>query len=343
MRFIVCVCLAAALSSVFAASLTQPGTGPGAGTRYATDAYPGFDNEDEMVKPSRKDPRLFGWLNGPKKENAAEQFAYCLELIEEESYSKAAKQLDALVREWPTASEAPEAQLMLAETLLDKLDDLDEAFSEFRYLLDFYSLQCDYNATADKLYKVAGRMREEGKSILFFRFRNTVDVRRAFECCVLRAPGAAWTPDAMLTIAELREEEGRFTEAIKVYENLRNLHPDSPQAKTALYRESRTRMSVLREHEYNRLRCRDTIAFLKMAGAGCEEQFAQDIAQWLGEAQAMLEKEAYLAAKFYDSKTRTARSAVNAYEGFLSEFPSGVYSGEVKARLEELKNNGGSK
>ena len=102
-------------------------------------------------------------------------------------------------------------------------------------------------------------------------------------------------------------------------------------------------MSVLREHEYNRLRCRDTIAFLKMAGAGCEEQFAQEIAQWLGEAQAMLEKEAYLAAKFYDSKTRTARSAVNAYEGFLSEFPSGVYSGEVKARLEELKNNGGSK
>jgi TolA-binding protein len=343
MRFIVCLCLLAALSSVFAASLTQPGMGPGAGTRYATDAYPGFDSEDEMVKPSRKEPRLFGWLNGPKKDNASEQLVYCRELLEEESYSKAAKHLDALVREWPTSTEAPEAQMLLAETLFEKLDDLDEAFSEFRYLLDFYSLQCDYNAIADKLYQTAGRMRAEGKSILFFRFRNTVDVRRAFECCVLRAPGAPWTPDAMLTIAELREEEGRFAEAIKVYENLRSLHPESSQAKTAFYREAGTRMTVLREHEYNRSRCRDTIAFLKMAEAGCEESLSDKVAQWLGEAQAMLEKEAYLAAKFYDSKTRTARSAINAYEGFLSEFPSGVYSGEVKTRLEELKNNGGLK
>ncbi len=343
MRFIVCVCLAAALPRVFAASLTQPGTGPGAGTRYATDAYPGFDSEDEMIKPSRKEPRLFGWLTGPKKDSAAGQLAYCRELIGEESYSKAAKHLDALVREWPTSSEAPEAQRMLAETLFRNLDDLDGAFSEFRYLLDFYSLQCDYNATADKLYRVAEKMREEGKTILFFRFRNTVDVRRAFECCVLRAPGASWTPDAMLTIAELREDEGRFSEAIKVYENLRNLHPESAQAKTALYREARTRMTVLREHEYNRSRCRDTIAFLKLAGAGCEESVADEVARWLAEAQAVLEKEAYLAAKFYDSRTRTARSAINAYEGFLAEFPSGVYAGEVKARLEELKNNGGLK
>ena len=332
-----------ALSTVVASSSAHPGTGPGAGTRYATDAYPGFDSEGEMIKPSRKEPRLFGWLNGPKKDGAAEQFAYCRELMEEESYSKAAKHLDALVREWPTAGEAPQAQLLLAEIQLEKLDDLDEAFAEYRYLLDFYSLQCDYNAIADKLYQVAQKMREEGKTVLFFRFRNTVDVRRAFECCVLRAPGAAWAPDAMLTVADLREEEGKFTEAVKVYENLRNLHPESAQAKRALYREAKTRMTVLREHEYNRSRSRDTIAFLKLAETGCEEQFAAEVSRWLAEARAVLERESYLAAKFYDSKTRTARSAINAYEGFLAEFPDGVYAGEVKRRLDELKNNGGSK
>ena len=342
-KFIVCACLAAALSSDLAASSAQPGTGPVSGMRYATDAYPGFDCEEDMIKPSRKEPRLFGWLNGPKKDNAAEQFAYCRELAGEESYSKAAKQLDALVREWPTAAEAPKAQLMLAEIQFEKIGDLDEAFAEYRYLLDFYSLQCDFNAAADKLYQTARKMREEGKSILFFRFRNTVDVRRAFECCVLRAPGASWSPQAMLTVADLREEEGKFVEAVKVYENLRNLYPDSAQTKLAFYREAKTRMTVLREHEYNRSRCRDTIAFLKLAAAGCDEQVAAEISQWIAEAEGLLEKEAYLSAKFYDSRTRTARSAVNAYEVFLTEFPSGVYAGEVKARLEELKNSGGLK
>jgi TolA-binding protein len=342
-RYILCACLAAAIAPVFAASPTQPGTGPGAGARYATDAYPGFDSEEEMVKPSRKEPRLFGWINGPKKESAAEQLAYCKELVADESYSKAVKHLDALVREWPTAAEAPQAQLMLAQLLLEKIDDLEEAFAEYRYLLDFYSLQCDYNAIADKLYELARKMRVEGKTIVFFRFRNTVDVRRAFECCVLRAPGAAWTPDAMLTIAELREEEGKFTEAIKVYENLRSIYPNSEQSVTSLYREAKVRMEVLREHEYNRSRCRDTIAFLKLAEKGCDDQYRAEISQWLDEARGMLEKEAFLAAKFYDSKTRTARSAINAYEGFLSEFPCGVYAEEVKARLDELKANGGTK
>ena len=339
-KIIVCACLAATLSSAVAAALNQPGVGPGAGTRYATDAYPGFDSEEEMIKPSRKEPRLFGWFNGPKKNDSAAQFAYCEELIKDESYSKAAKELDALVRQWPVSAEASKAQQLLADIQLEKLHDLDEAFSELRYLLDFFSLQCDYNAVADRLYQVAGMMREEGKTILFFRFRNTVDVRRAYECCVLRAPGAAWVPDAMLTIADLREEEGKLAEAIKVCENLRNIHADSVQAKTALVKEARIRMDLLREYEYNRLRCRDTIDFLKMAETRCDGDDRAGLASLRGQAQRMLENEAYLSAKFYDSKTRTARSAISAYEKFLLEFPASVHAETVKLRLEELKANG---
>ena len=202
-RITVCACLFAAFAPLLALALNQPGVGPGAGTRYATDAYPGFDSEDEMIKPSRKEPKLFGWITGPKRDDSAGQFAYCEELIAEESYAKAVKGLDALVREWPTSPEAPKAQLKLAELLLEKLDDLDAAFAELRYLVDFYSLQCDYDASVGRLYDIAGKMREEGKTVLFFRFRNTVDVRRAFECCVLRAPGAEWAPAAMFGAGSL--------------------------------------------------------------------------------------------------------------------------------------------
>ena len=85
------------------------------------------------------------------------------------------------------------------------------------------------------------------------------------------------------------------------------------------------------------------VVFLKLAEKGCDDQCRAEISQWLDEARGMLEKEAFLAAKFYDSKTRTARSAINAYEGFLSEFPCGAYAEEVKARLDELKANGGTK
>ena len=331
--------LAFAVSCLAAvASAEQPGLGPGLpNARYATDAYPGFDCEEDNVKPERKEPRWFQFILGPKCDTAADQYAYCQELVKGEDWSKACRELDALVRNWPTAPEACKAQRQMADIRLEKLGDTEDAFADYRYLLDFYSLQCDYAATADKLHEVAGIMKLEGKEIMFVRFANTVDVRRAYEMCVLRAPGASWVPDAMLVIASLREEEGKYTEAIKVYENLRNLHPDSEEAKTAIVREAATRMIVLRDHGYNRARARDTVDFMKMALLCCRPDDVAAVQGCLDEAQGLLEEEAYRAALFYDSATRTKRSAISAYEQFLGDYPQSEHADEIKARIEELK------
>ena len=335
MRLLLAVLVLGCGAVVFA---QQPTLGPGAnGARYATDAYPGFDSEEDNVKPERKEPRWFQFILGPKRDNAADQYAYCQELVEDESWSKACRELDALVRNWPTAPEAWKAQLQMADIRLTKLGDAEDAFADYRYLLDFYSLQCDYAATADKLYEVAGIMKLEGKEIMFVRFANTVDVRRCYEMCVLRAPGARWVPDAMLTIAALREDEGKFTEAIKVYENLRNLHPETEEAKTAVVREAAARMIVLRDHGYNRARALDTVDFMKMAMRLCRPADVAAIQAHMDEARGLLEDEAYRGARFYDSSTRTKRSAVAAYEQFLKDYPQSAHADEIKARIEELK------
>ena len=337
--------LALVASAWAAAALAQsPSATPGAGgvgnARYATDAYPGFDVEDETVKPEKKEPRWFSWITGPNRENASDQYAYCQELVAEGNFSKAAKQLDALVRNWPTAPEAWKAQQQLAEIQVEPLKDFEDAFKSYRYLLDFYSLQCDYKAIADKLYQLAGILKIEGKEIMFVRFENTVDVRRAYEQCVLRAPGAAWVPEAMLTIATLRVDEGKPEEAVKVYENLRNLHPGTEFALTAVCREAEVRMSIIREHEYNRSRCQDTIDYLRLALRTCRPSDAAAIQALLEEAQSMIAEEAYRAAKFYDSRTRTKRSAINAYERFLEDYPQSAHADEIRARLEQLKGAG---
>ncbi|MBO7683095.1 MAG: hypothetical protein J6T51_00025 [Kiritimatiellae bacterium] len=330
--------LLAVLALPAAADHPTPGVGPNA--RYATDAYPGFDNEKETVSPERKEPRWFSFLTGPKRGSPREQIEYCAELMAERDYPKARRQLDALVREWPTSPEAPKAQKALADLCLENLLDYEDAFAEYRYLLDFYSLQCDYNRIADKMYQVAGLMRQEGKEVMFIRFANTVDVRRAYEACVLHAPGASWAPEAMLVIGALREDEGKFGEAAKVYENLRNTHHDSPEAAVALVREAEARMALLRERAYNRARSRETADFLVSALRECRPGDAGRLRGHLAEVRALMEDEAYRGAKFYDSPTRTVRSAVNAYERFLAEYPDSARAGEVRARLDELKGSG---
>ena len=328
----------AALLACLAASAQQPSTGPQSGVRYATDAYPGFDFADSSVKPTKKEPGLFSWWSGPKRDTPAEQLGWCVEQLRSASWGAARRGLDALVRAWPASAEAPRAQKALADLLLRHYLDYGAAFAEYRYLLDFYSMQCDYDAVAAQMYKVANLMRQEGKTVVFFRFANTVEVRQAYEALVLRAPGAEFVPDAMLAIAELREEDGELEEAVAVYENLRNLHASTDQARTALYREARARMELLRRHEYNRDRCRDTIEFLRRAeenGSGVEGR--EDFAAWRAEAVAMIEDEAFGAAKFYDSRTRTRRSAISAYETFVRDYPASIHVPEALERIQALK------
>jgi len=319
-------------------SQNQPGVSPGPGARYATDAYPGFDVTDEAFKPEKKTPRWFSWINGPKKENAADQFAWCQRCESEGSWRAARRGYDALVREWPTAPEAPKAQQRLAEIWLEKYLDYEESFVEYRYLLDFYSMECDFDAIAKKMFQTVELMRQEGKTIVFFRFKNTTDVRRAYESLVLRSAGADFVRGAILTVAQLREDEEQYEKAVAVYENLRNLYPGTDEARTALHREAAVRMKILEMHGYNRARTNDTIDFLKMARRDdLTPEMRADVDKWLSDAKNLLAEEAYQSAKFYDSRTRTTRSAISAYERFIEDYPDSPYVQKILERLMKLK------
>ena len=334
------VLFAACVMAAGAVFATAPGTSPGPGVHYATDAFPGFDREAPL--PDRKkEPRWFSWANGPSKEDAASQYAYASACMASNSWRAARRGFDALIREWPTSPEAPKAQEALADMYLEHYLEYENAFREYKYLLDYYSTQCDFDAIAFRLYEVAKLMREEGKSILFVRFDNTVTVRRAFEAVVLRAPGARFAAEALLTIGELREDDQDYEQAIQVYENLRNLYAHSPEAKKALIREARCRMQILHDHGYNRNRNQDTINFLKLAlQSNPAPEDRAELSDYLTEAVRNIEDEAYASAKFYDSRTRTKSSAVNAYERFLKTYPASEHAEEVRRRLAELQEEG---
>ena len=330
--------LAAAVAALgaFGQSANQVGAAPDFGTRYATDAYPGFDTDLGPFQLERKEPRWFAFINGPAKDTPEAQFLHGIALEERGAWGRAAKAYDALVREWPAAKEAPLAQARLAEILDVHEDDAFEAFLAYLYLVDFYSFQCDYAASVTTMHRLAGKMREEGKTILFFRFRNTVDVRRAFECCVLRAPGAAWAPGAMLTIAELREEAGDWEEAVKVYENVQNLHHGTAEATEACFREASVRMRILEDRGYNRERCVDTLLFLNRAETVVGDAQKPAVRAFRDALTTRLDDEDYRAASFYDSRMRTRRSAIRAYEQFLKDHPDSAHAETVRTRLGEL-------
>ena len=70
---------------------------------------------------------------------------------------------------------------------------------------------------------------------------------------------------------------------------------------------------------------------------GCRQSDVASLQKFLAEAQSLVAEEEWKATKFYDSPTRTKRSAVNAYEKYLVENPGSAHAEEAKARLSELK------
>ena len=332
---------AAVVFSADAAPQRVVGSGLGGYSQWATDHYPGFEGLDNLPVPEKKEK---GWLcewfgiGAPEGATPAEQLAIAKKLDLEGGFKAAAKAYDALVREWPASAEASEAQYRLAVVLESGLKEYSDAFEEYAYLLDFYPKSCSYAKVVEEQYKLVNLLYDTRRVFMGVSFTGNRELRQNYERIVRRAPGAAYVPDAMLKIAGLREQDSDYEEAIKVYSTLRSRYPATKEARRALYLEAKARMWIVRRLAYNLPRCKDTESFLRLALRNDPSHpDAEAIRAWLGELTDYLAEDAWVRAKFYDTKQRTRHAAIAAYEKFLAEHPDSARAGEARDRIAELK------
>ena len=142
----------------------------------------------------------------------------------------------------------------------------------------------------------------------------------------------------MLKIADLREQNNEYEEAVQVYNQLVMKFPRTTEADIAIYLQAKARMWLCRRLSYNIPRCQDTQKYLKMMIADHPRHDRIDeMKEWLTELETYLEADAYRQAKFYDSKQRTPHAAAAAWERFLREYPFSPHADEVRARIETLQ------
>lgn len=311
------------------------GAGMGGNSPYATDAYPGFDGLDEIPRPERREK---SWFLSVKRDTAAEQYKMAEELESLGEYKDAAKAFDALVREWPASPEAPRAQLRYATLLASKLDEYEDAFDQLEYLLDFYPKDCPYLEIVEKEYQLVNLMLKTRKSFLGFSFLSNRLVRQHYESIVRRAPGASYVPEAMLRIADLREQDSHYEEAVKVYASLASKFPQSDAARVAAYLEAKARMWLCRRLAYNIPRCKDTMGYLKLTQKRLPDlDQIDELKTWEEELTVYLAEDAFKRAQFYDARQRTRHAAIAAWEQYLRDYPNSAHEQDVRARIAQLQ------
>lgn len=317
------------------------GSGFGADSLYATDAYPGFDALDEVPQPEKKETSWFLWTSADTAEG---QWRYVQDCLAKGSLRAARRGCDALVREWPADELAPIAQLKLAQIWSEKYENYDEAFLAVEYLLDFYSYACtpegvgDYADIVKWAYEQVQMIEKTKKTFLGVSFFSNREVRQHYESIVRRASGAPYVPAAMMRIGALREDSNEYAEASEVYGALVQKYPESEEALKAIYRDAYSRMWLCRRLAYNIKRCKETEGFLKRTLKKYPYlPEAEEMAGWLDELEKYLEKDAYERAKFYDTRQRTRHAAIASWERFLQDHPASPHVEEVNRRLDELK------
>ena len=301
---------------------------------YATDQFEGFA---EIQGDERLAQKEWSMWYSVSEDTPAKQLEYARKAYTDGHLRRARKGYEALIRKWPTAKEAAQAQLSLAQ-YYEACKNYERAFEEYQYLLTFYAGFCPYNEILDRQYKLANVLRSDNRSMFGWLISEPESNRIRYEQIVRNAPRAPLAPTCMLIAGDIRREEKQMEEAIKVYDGLLNRYPRSSEAEVAAFFAAGCRYNRSKAQDTNEANMRDAIAFLKtvltiMPNHPQKEQFST----WSADLNKQLEESSYKTAYFYDTKQRNKAAAVAAYRRFLSEFRNSKYAEGVRQRITELE------
>lgn len=184
-------------------------------------------------------PETNKWVN-PKyavKETPKEQLDYALQFYQAKDYKKAIDELNKLIKHYPRAREAAEAQYHIGLALQEQ-GELFAAFNHFQTVIEKYPFSERSGEIIKQQYEIGnamldGRHRENKfiKTVVGGDY-NVIDV---FRKVIKNAPYGEFAAPAQYKIGLYLQEKQLYQEARDEFEKTMNDYPDSEWAKAAKY------------------------------------------------------------------------------------------------------------
>ncbi len=323
---------AAALSALLAAAPASaaPPASRGGGGETA------WKPRDPAAAPDHKTPwHLFG---APAENSAAAQLARARRFESGKRWSAAISAYQALVHNWGSSPEAPEAQLSIGR-LLEFTGDYEEAFKEYQYYLDHYGAagtgEFGYADVVAAQFACANQLRTRISSSPWSPSYNLVSAM--FRKIAENAPDAPRAAESVYLQAMSLELGGADDLAVPVYERLVVKYPASELAVSARYRAAfcRTRLSE-RSPNDERTLSHALEALRRAISLAPGSPDAAAAAERERELSARQTAQAFARAEFYDRVRGKPEAAALAYRRFLERFPDAAEAPRARARLAEI-------
>lgn len=285
-------------------------------------------------------PETNKWVN-PKyavKDTPQEQLQVGLDLYEAKEYKQAIREFQKLLKAYPRARQAPDAQFTIGRCYED-MGALYRAFKEYQIVIDKYPFSELSAQIVQKQYDIGLRLLEgEGKANGFLNAfsGSEYDVIDVFKAVIKNAPYGDLAAPSQYKIGLYLMEKRLYHEARDEFEKVINDYPDSEWTKAAKYQIAMTDAQRSTGAGYDQ----------KVTQAAIEEfnEFVEDYpdAELSLEAKQQIrdlrEKEAensYKVAQFYE-KRKNYKAAKIYYQAVVDDFGNSSWSAKALNKIREM-------
>ena len=295
-----------------------------------------------VAAPEFKQKGLF--TRSPAKKTSKEQLEYAQKLEKNKKYKAATKAYNALVYEWPTAPEAPSAQLGVARTF-ELREKYLKAFKEYQYLINNYDVRhlpdgISFTDVLNSQFRIANYyLTRITNSFLGMGSIGVDGVAEAFAQIARNAPEWERASECLLRKGLAYEAVGKNVEAIFEYEDLVGRYAGTQVANEALYRAAIARYHIAIDTPRDEKTLRNTIVAMSLAmRVAPDHEYAEATAKHRKTIESMLTALLFEKAQFYDKIKPNKKAALISYKSFVKEFPNANETEKAKKRITELEN-----
>ncbi|MCC7519645.1 MAG: outer membrane protein assembly factor BamD [Verrucomicrobiae bacterium] len=271
-------------------------------------------------------------------ETSKEQIAKGEAYEKEGNFEDAAGAYRTLVKTWPLSPNAPEAQYRYA-AMLYKCYEFQRSFKEFQNCLDKYSDTEHFSDILKYQYDIAclflaGERQKIWKIPTLPSMDKTVEM---FEQVIKNGPYSPYAAMSQIKIGFARENQRKWDDAVKAYQDLIRKYPKSDLADDAQFQIGYAWMLAARQADYDQTATNKAITafedyITKYPKSEKIEQARENIQKLRAEQGLGLMR----VAEFYDRQRKT-ESALIYYNSVVQKYPGSELARRAARRADEIR------
>jgi outer membrane protein assembly factor BamD len=269
------------------------------------------------------------------KSTPKEQLEYARDLIDARKYALALSELKKLIKHYPRAKQAPEAQYYIGQ-VMEEFRKPYEAYKAYQVVIDKYPFSERAAEIVEIEYRIANELLEgrdkRGKWVEAI-VGGDDRVIEIFRSVIKNAPYGKLAAVSQYKIGLYLKERGLYQEARDEFEKTINDYPNSEWAKAAKFQtafaDTKRSGDVQHEQKVTSVALDEFKEFVKNHP---DSELTPQAKEQIGHLRAKEAENAYLIGQFYE-KQKNYKSAAVYYKDIIGQYADTVWGPKALTRL----------